>query len=272
MSRDQPRAQNRAPRAKFLFFSPRILFNLIFSARSKGFARMRARRAEMEISRCGSRVYFARATPRATRAQSFARGASLKNNMCGFTYPDFGGNIRSMAMNKPLQAKKKTAKEKAEATRKREEKRAKLAAAREEGAKIRESGKWAGRPPDYSDDFCQIVIDMASEGCSVVEIAAKIGVVRDTIWAWAKEHERFSVALTRGKELCQAWWESLGRRNHTDAYADGAGSKFNDRLWGMNMRCRFKDDWHEKKDEDGAEAVKRLAEIAALLTSGKRPE
>lgn len=96
-----------------------------------------------------------------------------------------------------------------------------------------------GRPTDYDPKYCEAVITMGSEGYSVVEMAADIGVHRDTLYEWEKVHSDFSDAFTRARQLCQAWWERQGRVNL-------ATQGFNHSLWAKNMGCRFKGDWTEK--------------------------
>ena len=101
----------------------------------------------------------------------------------------------------------------------------------------------AGRPTDYEQAFDQAVETMGAEGYSVVEMAAEIGVHRDTLYEWEKVHPTFSDAFTRARLLSQAWWERQGRINL-------ATQGFNHSLWAKNMGCRFKGDWTEKVQQE----------------------
>jgi hypothetical protein len=96
-----------------------------------------------------------------------------------------------------------------------------------------------GRPTEYQEAFCEAVIRMGEEGYSVVEMAAELGVHRDSLYEWEKVHPIFSDAFTRARQLTQAWWERQGRVNL-------ATQGFNASLWAKNMGCRFKGDWTEK--------------------------
>jgi hypothetical protein len=119
-----------------------------------------------------------------------------------------------------------------------------------------------GHPSLYREEYDEGIIELMSEGASVVEFAASIGVVSDTIYEWASKHESFSAALTRAREACKAWWECQGRKNLIDGYAQGCGTKFNDRLWSKNVSCRFPSDWVEKKaDENTAEVIAALDKV-----------
>ena len=97
---------------------------------------------------------------------------------------------------------------------------------------------FGGRPSTYKDEYCDAVIEWGAEGKSRTWMAAKIGVHRDTIYAWEKAHPRFSDALKRAKALEQMWWEDAGQ--------DGMGAyKFNGQVWGRSMAARFPEDWRE---------------------------
>jgi len=101
-----------------------------------------------------------------------------------------------------------------------------------------------GRPTDYRPEYCQTVIEMGDEGCSVVEMAARIGVARSTLeYEWPRKHNDFSAALTRARELSQAWWERTGRENMLT-------QGFNGSVWSRSMAARFPKDWTEKKQTE----------------------
>lgn len=65
----------------------------------------------------------------------------------------------------------------------------------------------AGRPTKYSRDQVERVYESLAQGNSVTQFAAQQGVARSTVYKWAEEHEEFSVALSRGQEAGQAYWE-----------------------------------------------------------------
>jgi hypothetical protein len=71
----------------------------------------------------------------------------------------------------------------------------------------------AGRPSEYREEYCEAVILKAREvGLSLTGFAGSIGVARDTIYEWIKEHPAFSDACSRAKAARVTWWElKLGR-------------------------------------------------------------
>jgi DNA-binding XRE family transcriptional regulator len=99
-----------------------------------------------------------------------------------------------------------------------------------------------GRPSIYTDDMPQRVIDLMAEGASITEVAAELGVSKDTLYRWEKDDTKqaFSDAIKRGRELSEAWWTGLGR---LELY----NGKFNHVLWYMNMKNRF--GWSDKVEQ-----------------------
>lgn len=90
-----------------------------------------------------------------------------------------------------------------------------------------------------------VIIKEMSEGASLVEVAAEIGVDMATITDWRdtkspRYNEEFSITIKRGVELSQAWWHKMGRTNLKD-------KDFRDALWYMNMKNRF--GWRDKHEE-----------------------
>lgn len=89
-----------------------------------------------------------------------------------------------------------------------------------------------GRPTKYDPAMCERVEKLGAEGMSRAEIAAEIGVVRNTLDNWAAEHPEFLQSLQRASELSLAWWEKQGRTNLTTA-------GFQASLWKQCMSGRF---------------------------------
>jgi hypothetical protein len=103
----------------------------------------------------------------------------------------------------------------------------------------------AGRPSDYKPEYCERVIELGKIGMSVVEMAADIGVHRNTLETlWPEAHPEFLEAFTIAKQHSQAWWESMGRVNLIMPPNSGS---FQASVWSRSMAARFPKDWRESK-------------------------
>lgn len=108
----------------------------------------------------------------------------------------------------------------------------------------------AGRPygsTKYNDEFCDVVIQEMSNGASIEEVAATLGITKDTFYQWVKRYKDFSDAKKIGEEKSKAWWMKQGRGG---LWADSQQEtkKINAVLWYMNMKNRF--GWSDKHQVD----------------------
>jgi len=99
------------------------------------------------------------------------------------------------------------------------------------------------RPTKYDPTKNKAVIDLMSEGASIVEVAGLLDVDRRTIYRWVdpkcEEYiEEFCHTIKKGLDASQIWWEKQGRTNLDN-------KDFSATLWYMNMKNRFRDDWQE---------------------------
>lgn len=98
-----------------------------------------------------------------------------------------------------------------------------------------------GRPTLYDPAYCERVIELGNAGYSVVEMAAEIGVSRNTLeTTWTAAHPAFLEAMGEARDRSQAWWEKQGRENLT-------ADKFQASLYSRSMAARFPKDWREKQ-------------------------
>lgn len=103
-----------------------------------------------------------------------------------------------------------------------------------------------GRPSLYDPAYCDKVVELGKLGMSVVEMAAHIGVARNTLETeWPSAHPEFLESFTRARQLSQAWWESIGR---TMMIEEPGAAKLNTGIWSRSMAARFPHDWREKSE------------------------
>lgn len=127
-----------------------------------------------------------------------------------------------------------------------------------------------GRPSGYDPAYCERVIELGRAGYSIVEMAAEIGVHRETLEEnWPAAHEEFSEAFTRARLLSQAWWERQGRENLKE-------SGFQSALYSRSMAARFPRDWREVKGteltgKDGA-PIQTTARVERVIIDPANPD
>lgn len=119
------------------------------------------------------------------------------------------------------------------------------------------------RPSLYDPAYCDKVLAFGRAGYSVVEMAAEIGVHRETLEEnWPAAHEEFSEAFARAKLLSQAWWEGKGRTNLNDP-------TFQNALYSRSMSARFPKDWREvsRNEHTGADGkpIETLARVERVI-------
>ena len=107
----------------------------------------------------------------------------------------------------------------------------------------------------YNPAMCKKVIELMSEGASLCEVSAKLGICKDEIHEWEENIPEFSDAIKKGKLLSQVWWEKQGRLNLTN-------KNFNYTLWYANMKNRF--GWSDKKDVQLDSSVERKTGVILL--------
>lgn len=103
---------------------------------------------------------------------------------------------------------------------------------------LRPDGKLAiGRFPGYKgEEHDRLIIDLGRQGKGKAQMAAALGLSRDTLNRWCHEYETFSDAMAIAWAACQAYREAKGLKA-----IDTPPKFFNSRLYEFMMRSRFKD-------------------------------
>jgi hypothetical protein len=79
-----------------------------------------------------------------------------------------------------------------------------------------------GRPSLYREEYCERVIQEMAQGVSLTGFAGKIGVSKDAIYDWIREHSEFSHAVSRAKAARVLWWEEKLMRARYGAQASAS--------------------------------------------------
>jgi uridine phosphorylase len=99
--------------------------------------------------------------------------------------------------------------------------------------------KPTGRPTSYNNELSEKLLKMMTEGKSVTQFCAETDISKTSFYLWAKEYPVFADAFERGKEKCEAFWETWLHKNF-------ANKEMNSALVKMFFANRFK--WTEKVD------------------------
>lgn len=56
-----------------------------------------------------------------------------------------------------------------------------------------------GRPTEYRDEYCQMVIEAMAQGLSLTAFAGMIRVSREAVYSWISRHSEFADAVARAR-------------------------------------------------------------------------
>jgi hypothetical protein len=100
-----------------------------------------------------------------------------------------------------------------------------------------------GRPSTYDPEYCDLVIDMGTAGKSKAQMAAGLGISRQCMNEWEKQHKEFGDAVKAAQDLALAWWETAGQFNMTR-------QGFNATAFIFQMKNRFRADYRDTQDHE----------------------
>lgn len=98
-----------------------------------------------------------------------------------------------------------------------------------------------GRPSEYNPQYCEKIVDLMKDGASIEEVAAELGISKQSIYTWSEKYPDFMDAKKKAEELSSAWWMKQGRIALRE-------KEFNYTGWYMNMKNRF--GWRDKQETD----------------------
>lgn len=100
-----------------------------------------------------------------------------------------------------------------------------------------------GGPTEYHPAHCEAVVELGSIGMEVVEIAVKFGVLKNTLYDWAKTRPDFARAFARAREGCEAYHTAIIREQMARPAMAGNATAYM-----SYMARRFRGDWREVKE------------------------
>lgn len=111
-----------------------------------------------------------------------------------------------------------------------------------------------GAPCKYAPEWMlPKIIEVMSDGGSKMEVAAALGITRETLYKWFADPKKpeFTDTIRHGEVLSQMWWEKAGKQG----LWGNKESSFNASVWIFTMKNRFKDDWRDKQETEHTGSV-----------------
>jgi transcriptional regulator with XRE-family HTH domain len=62
-------------------------------------------------------------------------------------------------------------------------------------------------PSKFKSEYCQRIVSFMAKGFSLTAFAGEIGVSRETIYGWEKQHAEFGDAVKRARAARVLYWE-----------------------------------------------------------------
>ena len=93
----------------------------------------------------------------------------------------------------------------------------------------------------YNPAMCDQMIALGQEGASQKMMWSKLGISKNTVESYKKNHPEFAEALDLALVHSQAYWE-------TQLLANLANKNFNSRLAEIALRGQFQTDYRETRD------------------------
>ncbi len=119
---------------------------------------------------------------------------------------------------------------------------------------VSNKGRHKKTTSDLPTNWAKKLLELGKVGGSESEMRITLGCISDDLWyRLKKEDPEFSRTVSIAKLLAQGWWERKGRENIEN-------TKFNTRLWQINMMNRF--NWLKEETASKGVCFKCLSDDA----------
>lgn len=106
-----------------------------------------------------------------------------------------------------------------------------------------------GRPRlelTMNPEWYNIIIEAGREGKHITDFLITLGISWEGHGALLKRNKKYSEAFKEYQKLCEQWWYNKAH----EAIESGNSNKFNQRLWTIIMKNKFRDHWSDEKQID----------------------
>ena len=97
-------------------------------------------------------------------------------------------------------------------------------------------------PPEWYG----IIIQAGRDGKHITDFLITLGISWEGHYALLRRNKKYSEAFKEYNKLCEQWWYDRAY----EAMASGNSNRFNQRLWTIIMKNKFKDSWSDEKQID----------------------
>lgn len=112
-----------------------------------------------------------------------------------------------------------------------------------------ENKKGRGRPKvedTLPENWKDIILQSGREGKHLSDFVLKLGYSYESHYQMIKRNREYSDTIKEYNVLCEQWWYEQART----AVERGESNKFNQRLWTVVMKNKFRDNWSDDKNID----------------------
>ena len=92
----------------------------------------------------------------------------------------------------------------------------------------------------------EIILEAGMQGHHITKFLMELGISWDQHYTLMDRNKEYSKTVKEYNKLCEQWWFEQA---HT-AIASGNSNRFNQRLWTVIMKNKFRDSWSDSKEID----------------------
>jgi hypothetical protein len=92
----------------------------------------------------------------------------------------------------------------------------------------------------------EIILEAGRNGHHISHFLIELGISYDTHYEMIKRNKDYSETIKEYNKLCEQWWFAKAR----ESVEKGESNRFNQRLWTIIMKNKFRDNWHDDKQID----------------------
>lgn len=112
-----------------------------------------------------------------------------------------------------------------------------------------EEKRGRGRPRTetyINPQWKEIILDAGRNGKHITQFLIELGISWDAHYEMIKRNVEYSKTIKEYNKLCEHWWYE----KMYESVQKGESNRFNQRLWTIIMKNKFRDNWHDEKQID----------------------